>query len=218
MSSIAIAFAIRLLLVLLFIFSAFDKIFNHRGAIAQASEAVSSRQAASVLILIGFIVEVAMSAGLLTGIADRAAAFILAGYCGATALLWKQFWKPGDFWKEGASRARSLFWDFLKNFALAGGSAANHFRYGRVIRGRVFFSTALVVASLRRRHEYVVTCFEFRRTPPAAPPAETLVRGRRKATRAKSQKREMELCAGGRGTRVSQLPPSSGLPSLPARS
>ena len=62
-----------------------------------------------------------MSAGLLTGIADRAAAFILAGYCGVTALLWKQFWKPGDFWKEGASRARSLFWDFLKNFALAGG-------------------------------------------------------------------------------------------------
>ena len=121
MSSITMAFAIRLLLVLLFILSALDKVLNHRGAIAQASEAVSSRQAASVLILIGFIVEVAMSAGLLTGIADRAAAFILAGYCGVTALLWKQFWKPGDFWKEGASRARSLFWDFLKNFALAGG-------------------------------------------------------------------------------------------------
>jgi uncharacterized membrane protein YphA (DoxX/SURF4 family) len=33
----------------------------------------------------------------LTGIADRFAAFVLAGYCGVTALLWKQFWKPGDF-------------------------------------------------------------------------------------------------------------------------
>jgi putative oxidoreductase len=98
MSSVMIAFAIRLLLVLLFSFSALDKVLNHRGAIAQASEAVSSRQAALVLILIGFIVEVAMSAGLVTGIADRAAAFILAGYCGVTALLWKQFWKPGDFW------------------------------------------------------------------------------------------------------------------------
>ena len=53
--------------------------------------------------------------------ADRLAAFILAGYCGTTALLWKQFWAPGDFWKAGQSRARDMFWDFLKNFALAGG-------------------------------------------------------------------------------------------------
>ena len=62
-----------------------------------------------------------MSVGVLTGIADRAAAFVLAGYCGMTALLWKQFWRPGDFWVTGESRARNLFWDFLKNTALAGG-------------------------------------------------------------------------------------------------
>jgi putative oxidoreductase len=36
-------------------------------------------------------------------------------------LLSKQFWKPGDFWSAGNSRARDLFWDFLKNFSLAGG-------------------------------------------------------------------------------------------------
>jgi len=62
-----------------------------------------------------------MPLGILTGIADRFAAFILAGYCGVTALLWKQFWRPGDFWAGSQSAGRALFWDFLKNFALAGG-------------------------------------------------------------------------------------------------
>ena len=62
-----------------------------------------------------------MPLGILTGVADRLAALILAGYCVITALLWKQFWKPGDFWSTGSSRARDLFWDFLKNLSLAGG-------------------------------------------------------------------------------------------------
>jgi uncharacterized membrane protein YphA (DoxX/SURF4 family) len=48
----------------------------------------------------GLFVEVFMSLGVITGIADRACAFVLAGYCGVTALLWKQFWKPGDFWSS----------------------------------------------------------------------------------------------------------------------
>jgi putative oxidoreductase len=30
---------------------------------------------------------------------------ILAGYCGIIALLSKQFWKPGDVWSAGSSRA-----------------------------------------------------------------------------------------------------------------
>jgi putative oxidoreductase len=119
--SLLVAFATRILLVLLFLFSSLDKILNHRGAVGQASEAVDSPSIARALILIGFLVEVIMSAGIVTGIADRAAAFILAGYCGVTAILWKQFWMPGDFWMEGKSRARGLFWDFFKNFALAGG-------------------------------------------------------------------------------------------------
>ena len=45
----------------------------------------------------------------------------MAGYCCVTALLWKQFWAPGDFWRKGESKGRNLFWDFLKNFSLAGG-------------------------------------------------------------------------------------------------
>ena len=120
--SVAIAFGVRLLLVLLFLpFSALDKILDFRGAIAQAEQDVSSTTAATALIGVGLFIEVVMSAGVLTGIADRAAALVLGLYCIATALLWKQFWRPGDFWSRGDSKGRGLFWDFWKNVALAGG-------------------------------------------------------------------------------------------------
>ena len=62
-----------------------------------------------------------MSLAILTGFADRLAAFILGGYCLVTALLWKQFWATPDFRLQGASQGREVFWDFLKNLALAGG-------------------------------------------------------------------------------------------------
>jgi putative oxidoreductase len=117
-----LTFVIRMVLVLLFLpFSALDKLLNFKGAVAQASEVASSRSVAAGLIVVGLCVEVFMSLGVVTGIADRACAFVLAGYCGVTALLWKQFWKPGDFWASSTGQGRSLFWDFLKNFALGAG-------------------------------------------------------------------------------------------------
>ena len=120
--SISLAFAIRLALVLLFLpFSALDKVLDFRGAVAQAHEAVQNRTAATALILIGLFVEVFMSAGVVTGVADRACAFVLAGYCAVTALVWKRFWRPGDFWSSNTGKARTLFWDFWKNLALAAG-------------------------------------------------------------------------------------------------
>jgi len=113
--------AVRILLVLLFFpFSALDKILNFRGAVAQARE-IASDGLAIVLILLGVAIEILMPLAVLTGTADRAAGFVLAGYCIVTALLWKQFWKPGDFWAGGDSKGRTLFWDFLKNVSLAGG-------------------------------------------------------------------------------------------------
>ena len=42
--------------------------------------------------------------GILTGYADRLAALIMAGYCAVTAVLFKRFWEPGDFWKAGKSQ------------------------------------------------------------------------------------------------------------------
>lgn len=119
------AFAARAFLVLLFLpFSALDKVLNFRGAVGQAGQATASRPLATALILAGLFVEVVMSLGVLTGIADRFSAFVLAGYCMVTALLWKPFWREPDFRLRGASRGRETFWDFLKNFAVAGGFLA----------------------------------------------------------------------------------------------
>ena len=113
--------AVRYLLVMLFFpFSALDKIFNFRGAVGQARE-MAPQGIAVLLIPSGVCVEILMPIAILSGVADRLAGLVTAGYCMVTALLWKQFWKPGDFWQGGDSKGRGLFWDFLKNFSLAGG-------------------------------------------------------------------------------------------------
>jgi putative oxidoreductase len=115
-------FAIRYLLVILFFpFSALDKTLNFSGAVGQAQQVFKARPMAVLLIVVGLGVEILMPLGILTGIADRLAAFVMAGYCGVTAMLFKRFWAPGDFWAHGESKGRDLFWDFLKNFSLAGG-------------------------------------------------------------------------------------------------
>lgn len=122
MLSILVVLAVRGLLVGLFLpFSALDKVLNFGDAVDQAAQAISSRVLTTMLIICGLGVEVVMSLAILTGVADRFAAFILAGYCIVTALLWKQFWKSPDFRLQGKSEGREVFWDFLKNFALAGG-------------------------------------------------------------------------------------------------
>lgn len=121
-SSVILSFLARALLVGLFLpFSALDKVLNHRAALAQAQGAARSRALAGVLVALGLFVEVVMSLAVLTGIFDRLAAVILAGYCAVTALLWKQFWNTDDFRLKGPSRGRDVFWDFLKNLAVAGG-------------------------------------------------------------------------------------------------
>jgi putative oxidoreductase len=120
--NVGITATIRIVLVLLFFpFSALDKVINFSGAVGQAHEAVPNRTLAILLIIAGICVEVFMSLGVATGTSDRACAFVLAGYCGVTALLWKQFWRPGDFWASNTGQGRTLFWDFLKNFALGAG-------------------------------------------------------------------------------------------------
>jgi putative oxidoreductase len=120
--TLVLTVAVRYLLVVLFLpFSALDKILNFNGAVGQAEEQVPVRAVAVALIVAGLCVEILMPLAILTGVADRLAALVLAGYCGVTALLWKQFWRPGDFWRSGPSKGRDLFWDFLKNFSLAGG-------------------------------------------------------------------------------------------------
>ena len=119
---VIITFLARLSLVLLFLpFSALDKLLNFDLARQQARAVGTSNTLAKALILTGFAVEVFMSLGVLTGVADRLAAFVLAVYCAVTAVLWKPFWRQPDFRLRGKSQGREMFWDFLKNFALAGG-------------------------------------------------------------------------------------------------
>lgn len=120
--SVLIAVLIRLSLVALFLpFSAWDKLVDMRGAVRQARQIGCGPGTGQILIMGGLFIEVVMSLGVLTGIADRMAALILAAYCVATAILYKQFWTTGDFRFNGSSTDQTLFWDFWKNIALAGG-------------------------------------------------------------------------------------------------
>jgi putative oxidoreductase len=120
-ASIVATVAVRYVLVCLFLpFSLLDKTVNFRGALQQVRQ-IAPAGLAVPMILMAVAIEFVMPLAILTGTADRAAGLVMAGYCIVTALLWKQFWQPGDFWHAGESRARDLFWDFLKNVSLAGG-------------------------------------------------------------------------------------------------
>jgi putative oxidoreductase len=120
MLSVGLTFLVRALLVALFLpFSALDKVLNFDQAEAQAAQSVP-RWLAPLLIGCGLGTEILMSAAILTGYADRLAALVLAIYCIVTAVLWKQFWTVPNFRLKGTGN-RDLFWDFLKNIALAGG-------------------------------------------------------------------------------------------------
>lgn len=116
-----VIFLIRFGLVALFLpFSAIDKLLDFSGAVKQAEQDFPP-QLARMSIFLGIGVEVFMSLGVLTGVFDRLSAMGLALYCVATACLFKQFWRHGDFWKPDPSQDRTLFWDFLKNFSVASG-------------------------------------------------------------------------------------------------
>lgn len=109
------------LVMLFFPFSALDKILNFDGAVKQAQEVFTPRPLATALLMCGLAIEIVMPLGVVTGIADRLAGLVLASYCAATAVLFKRFWEPGDFWAGGDSQGRTFFWDFLKNLSLGAG-------------------------------------------------------------------------------------------------
>ena len=123
MSAAAVAaLVVRYGMVMLFLpFSALDKVLNFDGAVAQAQEVFKPRTLAVVVLLIGLAVEIVCTLGVVSGLADRACAFLIAGYCAVTAMLYKQFWAQGDFWSRPDGKGRSLFWDFLKNLSLGAG-------------------------------------------------------------------------------------------------
>jgi putative oxidoreductase len=116
------ALVVRCGLVLLFLpFSALDKVLNFDHAVEQAQSVFKPRPIAIALILIGLFIEVVCALGVVGGVADRACALVIAGYCAATAVLYKQFWAQGDFWSDPDGKGRTLLWDFLKNLSIGAG-------------------------------------------------------------------------------------------------
>jgi putative oxidoreductase len=108
----------RVCLVAPFPFSFLDKIVNWDNAIRQAGS--SFLPGAPVLLVLAMIVEFTAPICIVSGWREGLAAFVLAGYCFVTAVLYHNFWAYPRFWSpesEGYPHA----WDFLKNFALVGG-------------------------------------------------------------------------------------------------
>jgi len=109
----------RLCLVCMFPFSGLDKILHWGDALKQANS--SFLPGGRALLILGMLVEFITPVCIVIGWHDRLAAFILAGFCAVTAILYHPFWAFRDFWVQGESVGRGHFWDFLKNFGLAGG-------------------------------------------------------------------------------------------------
>jgi putative oxidoreductase len=117
--SVAAALVARVLLVVLFPFSALDKIVNWGEAMKQATS--SFIPGGPALLVAAIVVEIVTPVCIVAAWHDRLAAFVLAGFCVVTALLYHEFWTYADFWAAGDSKGRAHFWDFLKNLGLTGG-------------------------------------------------------------------------------------------------
>jgi putative oxidoreductase len=115
---IALPVIARLTLVIMFPFSALDKVVHWKEAMQQATS--SFLPGGAVLLLLAIVVETVAPVCIVVGWHDRMAAFLLAGFCAVTALLYHPFWKFDHFWSQ-PGEGRSHFWDFLKNFGLVGG-------------------------------------------------------------------------------------------------
>jgi putative oxidoreductase len=108
---------LRICLVVLFPFSALDKVRNWDSAMKQAG----SLPFKPAMLVASIVVEIVTPVCIVTGWHDRLAAFFLAGFCVITAVLFHQFWRFADFWRFKEGEGLAHFWDFLKNFGLVGG-------------------------------------------------------------------------------------------------
>jgi putative oxidoreductase len=109
-------FIARFCLVLLFPFSALDKIFDYGTAVAQADASVLPVPG-WLLLLLGGCLEVFGSLGILLDVYARPLALLFCFYCVATAVLFHNFW----IYPFGSADWQANFWSFLKNFGLVGG-------------------------------------------------------------------------------------------------
>ncbi len=116
----AVWFGARLCLVVMFPFSALEKIWHWKNALAQTES--SGLPAGPMLLVLAILVEGLTPICIVIGWFDRPAAVLLAGFCLVTAFLYHPFWRYHDFFSDDdASVSREHFWQFLKNFGLTGG-------------------------------------------------------------------------------------------------
>jgi putative oxidoreductase len=113
------AFLARLCLVLIFPFSALNKIFDYQAAMEQAAHGWIPLPAslAALLLVLGGMLEVIGPICILLNVYRRQAALLFIFYVVATAVLFHNFWSfpfNGDAWNQN-------FWPFVKNLGLAGG-------------------------------------------------------------------------------------------------
>jgi putative oxidoreductase len=113
-----VPFIARLFLVILFPFSGLSKILDWNLAMQQAA---SSFMPGAPLLIAGIFIELVMPVLILIRLRDRLAAFILAGFCVATALMFHDFWNYPGLLAPGGGPALDHFWEFWKNLGLAGG-------------------------------------------------------------------------------------------------
>jgi putative oxidoreductase len=108
----------RIFIVWIFPFSFIDKIINWDNALKQATS--SWLPGGPVLLILAMIVELCTPPMIVLGFYDGIAAFVLAGYCAVTAIVYHAFWSYPRFWSP-QSEGYPHIWDFFKNFAVIGG-------------------------------------------------------------------------------------------------
>jgi len=105
---------LRICLVVLFPFSALDKIVNWGSAMKQAGNGAL----APAMLAAAIAVEALCPACIVLGWHDRLAAFVLAGFCAVTAVLYHQFWRYPDFWRFREGEGLQHFWKHCQLVAL----------------------------------------------------------------------------------------------------
>jgi putative oxidoreductase len=108
----------RIFIVCIFPLSFLDKIVNWDNALKQATS--SWLPGGPVLLVLAMAVELITPPMIVLGLYDGIAAFILAGYCAVTAVVYHAFWTYPRFWSP-QSDGYPHIWDFFKNFGLVGG-------------------------------------------------------------------------------------------------
>ena len=112
---------LRVFLVILFPFSGLDKIVNWGDAMKQARSLPIPVGVAAAMLVAGIVVEFVTPVCIVAGWYDRLAAFVLAGFCVVTGVMYHQFWRYKEFWQFKPGEGLEHFWEFLKNFGLVGG-------------------------------------------------------------------------------------------------